>query len=122
MSDSLYQEYILDLYRNPLNKKTLDVFDSTATEYNQVCGDEISVQILFGGDGRVVDIGYQGIGCAISQASISLMTELVKGKSKDEISGLKFDDVKKELGIEIGYTREKCAMIGLKAIQKAVQI
>jgi nitrogen fixation NifU-like protein len=122
MSDQLYKEFILDLYRNPLHKKLLDTFDAEYTEYNATCGDEISIQLLLDDEGKVCDIGHQGQGCAISQAAVSLMTDFAIGKSAKELLLLNLEDVTKEMGVNIDYTREKCAMIGLTAIQHALQI
>ena len=77
--------------------------------------------IKFQADGRVADIGHQGVGCAISQAAVSLLTEQVKGKTKAEI--LKIDEKKmlKLLGIPVSYTRLKCALLGLKTVHKSME-
>ena len=115
----MYREVILDLYRHPLNKKVLADFDVEHREYNPVCGDDITVRIKFDERGSVADIGHQGIGCAISQAAVSLLTEGVKGKNKEEIEKIGEKDVYDLLGFEVMYTRQKCAMLGLFAIQKA---
>ena len=119
--DMMYREQILDLYRNPLNKKALDEFDVEHRELNPTCGDEISVQVKFDKEGRVEDIGHQGQGCAISQASVSLVTDEVKNKTKIEITSMTDTDVHDLLGFKPVYTRQKCATLGLKAVQKAAQ-
>lgn len=118
----LYREFILDVYRNPLNKKLLSKHDAMHTEYNRSCGDVISIQLSVNKENKIVDIGYQGTGCAIAEAATSLITEQVKGMDKVEVLSLALTDVEAELGISIDYTREKCAMIGLKAIQHAIRL
>ncbi len=118
-NDALYKENILELYRNPLNKRALADFDMERRELNTVCGDEITVRVKLAGD-RVVDVGHQGDGCAISQAAASVVTEEIKGKTVEEISHLGKDDVFALLGTEIIPTRIQCALLGLKAIQNAL--
>jgi len=121
MSDELYKEFILDLYRNPLNKKRLDDFDIEQNGSNPSCGDDVNIQIKFGQDKKIEDIGYQGQGCAILEASTSLLTDEAKGKSKEEIMNLKEEDIIKLLGVNIIYTRKKCALLGLKTLQEAIK-
>lgn len=122
MTDQLYKEFILDLYRNPLNSGHLDNPDVTHTEYNPTCGDEITIELALHNDGTVQDIKHHGQGCAISIAAISLMSDMVKGKDTAQILAMSLDDVIAELGVHIDYTREKCATIGLKAIQTAIRL
>ena len=116
----MYREIILDLYRNPLNKKVLADFDVERREFNPACGDEILVQIKFDESGKVIDIGHQGQGCAISQAAVSLLTDEVRGKSKGDLKGVDDNKVYELLGFEPVYTRQKCATLGLKAIINAI--
>jgi nitrogen fixation NifU-like protein len=85
---ALYQEMILDHYRRPRNKGTLDNADATVEMKNPLCGDEISLQVAFEDD-SVCDLRFSGRGCSISQASASMMTQLVKGKSTEEIGALR---------------------------------
>lgn len=120
MTDTLYKEFILDLYRNPLNKKTLARYDVEHREVNASCGDDITIQLIYDDTQHIQDIGYQGQGCAISQAAVSLLTDAVKGKSIDEIRGMDDHDVSNLLGILVSPMRKKCAMIGLVCLQNAV--
>jgi nitrogen fixation NifU-like protein len=122
MSDQLYKEFILDLYRNPLNRGELVNPDVTHTEHNPTCGDDITVDLKFDANGRIQEIAHRGHGCAISIAAVSLMSDVVKGKDTNEVLALTLDDVIYELGVQIDYTREKCAMIGLRAVQHALSI
>ena len=119
MDDILYKEMILDLYRNPLNHKELGEFDAEETGHNPTCGDRVALRIKFE-DEKVRDIGWTGEGCAISQAAISLITDEVKSKSKNEIRNISKDDMIAMLGIPISHTRLKCALLGWQTIQKAI--
>ena len=85
---ALYQEMILDHYRRPRNKGVLDNPDASVEMKNPLCGDEIELQVAFDGDG-IADLKFSGRGCSISQASASMMTQMVKGKSAAEIDVLR---------------------------------
>jgi nitrogen fixation NifU-like protein len=85
---ALYQELILDHYRRPRNKGELDGATTSVTMKNPLCGDEVALHVMFDGD-KVSDLRFSGRGCSISQASASMMTQLVKGKSADEIEQLR---------------------------------
>ena len=85
---ALYQEMILDHYRRPRNKGALENADATVEMKNPLCGDEITLQVAFEGD-SVCDLRFSGRGCSISQASASMMTQLVKGKTTEEIDGIR---------------------------------
>jgi nitrogen fixation NifU-like protein len=85
---ALYQEMILDHYRRPRNKGEIENPDETIVMKNPLCGDEITVQVRYDDD-TVADVGFIGRGCSISQASASMMTQLIKGKKRDEIEGLR---------------------------------
>ena len=89
MSDlrELYQQVILDHYKNPRNFKTLAEPNRTAEGYNPLCGDHYTLYLLID-NGRVKDVGFQGNGCAISKASASVMSSAVKGKSLEEVEAL----------------------------------
>ena len=91
---ALYQELILDHYRRPRNKGTLENADASVEMKNPLCGDEIGLQVAFDGD-AVSDLKFHGRGCSISQASASMMTQLVKGKRREEIDAIRnqFRDV-----------------------------
>jgi nitrogen fixation NifU-like protein len=84
---ALYQEMILDHYRRPRNKGEIENPDETIVMKNPLCGDEITIQVRYDGD-KVEEVGFVGRGCSISQASASMMTQLVKGKSASEIEDL----------------------------------
>lgn len=85
--DDLYRELILDHYRNPRNKGTLISPTSKTEGYNPVCGDEIAVELLLD-DGVIKDVAFHGRGCSISQASGSMMTDAIKGRTPAEARNL----------------------------------
>lgn len=119
MSSDIYREIILDYYRNPRNYGELDNPDIKAKDSNPLCGDVIEMQLKVN-QNRVDDVRFRGHGCAISQASASLLTELIKGKTLDEIKELGKKDVLELIGIDPGPTRIKCALLGLKVLKLGV--
>ncbi len=120
MEEAVYKEMILELYRNPLNKGVLLDHDATYHDFSTSCGDDVTVYIKFDAAGKVKDVTHDGHGCAISQAAVSLITDEVKGKSREEILLLGKDDALKLLGVPVSYTRLSCALLGLKTLQKAL--
>ena len=116
MVDSLYREVILDHYRNPRNKGTLDPADYSYEDTNPLCGDEVRIDLRIDGD-RVSDVKFSGRGCAVSQASASILTEMVEGRPLDEVRALTKDDLLDELGIPVSPARLKCALLGLKCLK-----
>lgn len=121
MDEALYKEFILDLARHPVNKKKPADFDMEQKGANVSCGDEIELYIKLDTDKKIKDIGFLGQGCAISQAAASLLTEEVKGKSLEEIMSLTENDIMKLLNVEVIYTRKKCALLCLNALQEAIK-
>jgi nitrogen fixation NifU-like protein len=119
MSSDIYKDIILDYYRNPRNFGDLPNPDVRAKDSNPLCGDIIEMQLKIN-DGKVQDIRFKGKGCAISQASASMLTEVVKGKTLDEIKTMNKTDVLNLLGIDPGPTRIKCALLGLKVVKVGV--
>jgi len=119
MSSDIYKDIILDYYRNPRNYGDLPDPDVRAKDSNPLCGDIIEMQLKIR-DGKIDDIRFKGKGCAISQSSASMLTELVKGKTLDEVKALGKPDVLELLGIDPGPTRIKCALLGLKVLKLAV--
>lgn len=115
MSD-LYREHILDHYRNPRNKGTLEPNDGSFEDTNPLCGDRVRIDLRFDGD-VVSDIRFSGRGCAISQAAASMLTELVKGQTLAEVKEMSKDDLLDEIGIPISPARLKCALLPLKVLK-----
>jgi nitrogen fixation protein NifU and related proteins len=116
--DDFYRDFILDHYRNPRNFGHLDHPSTSAEDLNPLCGDQIRMEFDVH-DGIVQDVRFFGKGCAISQASASMLTEAIKGMALEEIAKLSKDVVLENVGIGISPTRMKCAMLGLRVAKSA---
>ena len=116
---NIYTQNIIDHYKNPRNKGLLSNPSVTHKEVNSICGDTLEIDIQIENN-TISDIKFRGEGCAISQASISIITDEIKGMNVDEVLAMTIDDVRDMLGIEISERREKCAHLGLLAVQKAI--
>ncbi len=116
----LYQEEILEHYHEPHNSGKLDNPTHERCANNPTCGDKICVTILVT-DNIINDINFEGEGCAISQASTSMITDEIKGKEVPYALSLTRDDIIEMLGIEIGIGRIRCALLGIETIQKALE-
>jgi nitrogen fixation protein NifU and related proteins len=116
----MYKEIILDYYKNPRNRGTIESPDAKSKDSNPLCGDVVEMQLKFS-DGRVSDIKFNGDGCAISQASASMLTELVMGKTIDEVRKIDKTQLLENLGSpNLGAVRIKCALLPLKVMKSAV--
>lgn len=118
-AEQMYQEEILDHYRNPRNYGTLEQPDIRVFDTNPLCGDEIGMHLAIAGE-TIADIRFSGKGCAISQASASMLTEMVKGKKCIQVKELSKEDVLGALGIPISAARLKCALLGYKVLKTGV--
>jgi nitrogen fixation protein NifU and related proteins len=117
----IYREVILDHYQNPHHHGALDNPDAVYTDSNPLCGDEITMQVKVGADGRVSDVAFDGQGCAISQASASLLTDEIIGMKVDDVLKLGRQDVLDNLGgIELTPIRLKCALLSLGVLKASV--
>lgn len=117
----LYSEIILDYYKNPRNKFIPQPFTHSGTEYNPSCGDKISFYLNVDGAGKIQTVGFQGEGCAISQASTSMLTERLEGMNLSDAQNLTSEELIEMLGIEISAGRIKCALLGLEALRTALK-
>ncbi|MHB8571965.1 MAG: Fe-S cluster assembly sulfur transfer protein SufU [Candidatus Dormibacteria bacterium] len=113
--EDLYREVILDHYRNPRNKGELDPHDVEHEDLNPLCGDRIKLELRIEDD-RVADVRFSGQGCAISQASASMLTEMIKGKTLEEVRQIDRRAMLDQLGIDVSPARMKCAMLGVKTL------
>ena len=119
--DNLYRDFILEHYRQPHNRGVLEPHDLAFADSNPTCGDELSMTLRLDGDGaRISDVAFDGRGCAISQASASIMTDELRGMTLDEVRGMDPRVVIESLGVPIGPARLKCALLGYKVLQGAV--
>ncbi len=117
---AMYRENILDHARHPRHFGPLPNAKCRGRATNPLCGDEGEIFLAFGNDGRAERISFEGKGCAISQASLSLLTEAVKGKTREELKALTDEDIFALLRIPITYTRNQCALLSLRALKKAL--
>ena len=121
MSDDLYREQILDHYKNPRGHGVIDGADAEAEGMNPLCGDEVSIYVAFGEDGETIeDVRFEGRGCAISQASTSMLMEKIAGRSVSSAAEMPKEELLEELGIPLGPVRLKCALLGLTTLKVAI--
>lgn len=120
MNDELYQENILDHYKHPRNAGRLEDATLAARELNPSCGDSIELFLKLDGCDRVEDVKFAGRGCAVSQASISMLTERLRGRMLAEVMAIRESDILEMLGVPIGPMRMKCATLSLKTLKTAL--
>jgi nitrogen fixation protein NifU and related proteins len=121
MVDELYREVILDHYKNPRGHGVIEGADAEAEGLNPLCGDEVSIYVQFADDGETIDeVKFSGRGCAISQASTSMLMEMVKGRRATEIADLPKEELLEEVGIPLTPVRLKCALLGLGVLKVAL--
>ncbi len=114
--EDLYRDNIIDHYQNPRNYGTLEHPDISYEDSNPVCGDEIRMDLQIR-DGRVTDARFNGHGCSISQASASMLTEEIIGKTLEEVKQIDKQYLLDMLGIPLGPVRLKCALLSLKVLK-----
>ena len=116
MVDSLYNETVLDHYKNPRNRGVLEAADFSHEDAGSVCGDEVRIDVRVAG-GRVEAIAFSGRGCAVSQASASILTAFVAGKPLDEVKKLTNGELLEATGIPAGSARVECALLSLHVLR-----
>jgi nitrogen fixation NifU-like protein len=115
--DDFYKENILDHYKHPRNAGTLANPTHSHKELNPLCGDVVQIDLHVNRENIIDEIAFKGRGCAISQASASMLTEMIAGKSLDEAKKIGKEEILEVLGINIGPARLKCALLSLKALK-----
>jgi nitrogen fixation protein NifU and related proteins len=119
--ESLYREQILDHYKNPRSHGVVEGADARAEGMNPLCGDEVTISVAFADDGDTIrDVGFEGRGCAISQAATSMLMEMVKGRKASEVAAMPKDELLDEIGIPLTPIRLKCAILGLGVLKVAL--
>ncbi|GIX46934.1 MAG: iron-sulfur cluster assembly scaffold protein [Candidatus Tectimicrobiota bacterium] len=120
MSYNLYQENILDHYENPHCRGRLDNPTLEYRDYNPLCGDEVCVQARLDAQGRLAEVRFDGKGCVISMAAASMLMEEIEGKPLQEVKKLGREEMLRLIGIPLTTMRVKCAMLPLRALEKAI--
>ena len=118
--DDLYRDEILEHYRNPHNFGTLEEPDAVHEGANPLCGDRITLMLGINDAGTVEEVAFTGRGCAISQASASMLTDEIKGKPLSDISRMGQQDILNNLRIEVSPARLKCALLSLETLRAAL--
>ena len=117
--EDMFRENILDHYKHPRNRGTLEHPDITYEDANPLCGDQLRIDIEVK-DGKIEKIRHSGHGCSISQAAASMLCERMEGRPLEEVKQLTREDVLEMLGIELGPVRLKCALLALKTLKAGV--
>lgn len=120
MEENIYMENILDHYKHPHNAGRLEGATLRAKELNPSCGDVIELFLALDGCDRVQDVKFEGHGCAVSTASVSMLTDRIKGRPLADVMSIGERDILELLGIEVGPMRMKCAMLSLRALKSAL--
>ena len=115
----MYKENVLDHYKNPHNKMKLEHATHSHRELNPLCGDEITLHLKIENN-IVAEVGFEGHGCAISQAAISILTDYIKNKTVAELKNLEKSIIINLLGIPVSHTRMKCATLSIKTLRGAI--
>jgi nitrogen fixation protein NifU and related proteins len=119
--DQMYREVILDHYKSPRGHGLIEDADAQAEGLNPLCGDEVTISVKFGDDGETIEqVGFEGRGCAISQAATSMLTELVRGRTATQVATLPKEELLEEIGIPLTPIRLKCAILGLGVLKVAL--
>lgn len=117
---NIYRENIMDHYKNPRNMGEIENPDVEGNDTNTSCDDKMRIQIKLNGN-KIEDVKFSGVGCAISIASASILTEFVKGKTIQEVKDLSYEDVNDMLGVELDVARTRCATLSLTTLKKALE-
>ncbi len=116
-----YREYILDHYRDPRNYGTLEHPNVHSEDANPLCGDQLAMDLQIEED-RVTAVRFRGRGCAISQATASMLSEMIEGRTIAEVASLGKEDVLDALGIPISPARTKCAFLSLRVLHRGLAL
>lgn len=115
--EAVYREHILDHYQNPAHRGSIDGPTIREHDSNPLCGDDLTIDILIGGDGSITDCRFHGHGCSISQAAADILCSEVVGKKIGDILDMTKEDMLALLGIDLGPVRVKCGLLAYKAMK-----
>jgi nitrogen fixation NifU-like protein len=119
--EQMYREVILDHYKSPRGHGLIENADAQAEGQNPLCGDEVTISVKFAADGETIEsVGFEGRGCAISQAATSMLTEMVQGRKAIDVARLEKEELLEEIGIPLTPVRLKCALLGLTTLKVAL--
>jgi nitrogen fixation NifU-like protein len=119
----MYRQQILDHYKNPRNYGEIEDPTFTHVGENPSCGDTIQIDVALADDGETIErVAFSGDGCAISQASASMLTEKLRGKTLEELEAMDTDDITEMLGVDISPMRIKCAVLAEKVFQDGAKL
>ena len=119
MSGGIYQGKVLDHAMNPRNRGILEPADYSYEDAGSVCGDEVRIDVRVKGD-RVAEVAFSGRGCAVSQASASLLTELIATMTLDDVEALTEDDLLAAIGVHLTPARLECALLSLSVLRAGI--
>ena len=123
MGSDMYRQQILDHYKNPRNKGEMQDPDFSHTGENPSCGDTITVNVSLEDDDETIEyVTFTGDGCAISQASASMLSERLQGMTLSELEAMGTDDITEMLGVDISPMRIKCAVLARQVTQDGAKI
>ncbi|MFW5917931.1 MAG: Fe-S cluster assembly sulfur transfer protein SufU [Haloferacaceae archaeon] len=119
----MYRQQILDHYKNPRNYGELEDPTFSHVGENPSCGDTIQIDVELAEDGETIErVAFSGDGCAISQASASMLTQQLRGKSLEELEAMDTDDITDMLGVDISPMRIKCAVLARQVAQDGAKL
>lgn len=118
--DEMYREYILEHARNQRNRGLLNPADIDHEAANPLCGDRLRLTLRLSSDGVITAVGWDGEGCAISQAAASMLGEQLLGRSVNDVKNITRDDILDMIGIPLTMNRVKCALLSLKVLIEGV--
>lgn len=117
MHDELYDDHILDHFESPYHKGHLPQPTCSHSDRNPICGDQVTVELLIDDQNRVTEAYFDGKGCAISQASASILCEAIEGKTLDELKDFQAQQMLDLLKVRLTASRQKCGLLGFKVLK-----
>ena len=117
---NIYREHLIELYKSPSNYGSLEGTNRKATEYNSLCGDEITMSLIVKNQ-IIQDVKFSGSGCVMSIVSSSMLTDKIKNMKVSEVKKLSHEDILKMLKIKLNPARIKCVLLPLEAVRKALK-